>query len=222
MSAPARPLHRDGHRVAAGISQQTEEDATGLPRNEHLPIMEFATREDWRAWLEGHHATSRGVLLLIARKGSGRQTVSYAEALDVALCYGWIDGQKQRHDDSGWLQKLTPRGARSVWSKLNRERAEALIGSDQMRPPGLAEVARAKADGRWAAAYDSQSTAAVPADLQAALAAHPTAKAFFATLNGANRYAILWRLQTAKLAETRARRLRQFVEMLERHEKLHP
>ena len=184
--------------------------------------MEFATRDDWRAWLDVHHPTSRGVFLLIARKGSGRQTVSYAEALEVALCYGWIDGQKQRHDDSGWLQKFTPRGARSVWSKLNRERAEALISSGEMRPPGLAEVARAKADGRWVEAYDSQSTAVVPDDLQAALEARPEAKAFFETLNSANRYAILWRLQTAKKAETRERRLRQFIEMLERHEKLHP
>jgi uncharacterized protein YdeI (YjbR/CyaY-like superfamily) len=184
--------------------------------------MEFATREDWRAWLDVNHPTSRGVFLLIARKGSGRQTVSYAEALEVALCYGWIDGRKQRHDESGWLQKFTPRGARSVWSKLNRERAEALISSGQMRPHGLAEVARAKADGRWAEAYDSQSTAVVSDDLQAALEAHPEAKAFFETLDSANRYAILWRLQTAKKAETRERRLRQFIEMLARHEKLHP
>jgi hypothetical protein len=124
--------------------------------------MEFATRDDWRAWLDVHHPTSRGVFLLIARKGSGRQTVSYAEALEVALCYGWIDGQKQRHDDGGWLQKFTPRGARSVRSKLNRERAEALISSGEMRPPGLAEVARAKADRRWVEAYDSQSTGQVP------------------------------------------------------------
>jgi uncharacterized protein YdeI (YjbR/CyaY-like superfamily) len=184
--------------------------------------LEFATRHDWRAWLDVHHTTSRGVLLLIARKGFGRRTVTYAEAVEVALCYGWIDGQKQRHDDSGWLQKFSPRGARSVWSKLNRERAEALISSGEMRPPGLAEVARAKADGRWAEAYDSQRTAVVPDDLQAALKAHPEAKAFFETLNSANRYAILWRLQTAKKAETRERRLRQFIEMLERHEKLHP
>ena len=184
--------------------------------------MEFATRDDWRAWLDVHHDASPGAWLLIAKRGSARQTVSYAEALEVALCYGWIDGQKQRHDDSAWLQKFTPRGARSVWSKLNRERADALIGSGQMRPPGLAEVARAKADGRWTRAYDSQSTAVVPDDLQAALETHPEAKAFFETLDSANRYAILWRLQTAKKAETRERRLRQFIEMLERHEKLHP
>ncbi len=184
--------------------------------------MECATRDDWRAWLGVHYEGSPGVWLLIAKKGSARRTVSYAEALEVALCYGWIDGQKQRHDDSGWLQKFTPRGARSVWSKLNRERAEALITSGEMHPPGLAEVERAKADGRWADAYDSPRTAVVPGDLQAALEAHPEAKSFFATLNSANRYAIVWRLQTAKKAETRARRLRQFIEMLERHEKLHP
>ncbi len=173
----------------------------------------------------GSTCTTRGrpaSCLLIAKKGSARQTVTYAEALEVALCYGWIDGQKQRHDDSGWLQKFTPRGARSVWSKLNRERAEALISSGEMRPSGLAEVERAKADGRWADAYDSQRTAVVPDDLQAALEANPEAKAFFETLNSANRYAIIWRLQTAKKAETRERRLWQFIEMLERHEKLHP
>ncbi len=185
-------------------------------------MMEFVTREDWRAWLEVHHEGSPGVLLLIAKKGSAQRTVSYAEALEVALCYGWIDGQKRRHDDSSWLQKFTPRGARSVWSKLNRERAEALITSGEMRPPGLAEVERARADGRWEDAYDSQRTAVVPGDLQAALEAHPEAKAFFATLNSANRYAIVWRLQTAKKVETRERRLWQFIEMLERHEKLHP
>jgi uncharacterized protein YdeI (YjbR/CyaY-like superfamily) len=148
--------------------------------------------------------------------------VSYAEALEAALCYGWIDGQKRSHDDGSWLQKFTPRAARSVWSKLNRQRAEALVASGEMRPAGLAEVERAKSDGRWANAYDSPSTAVVPADLLAALEAHPEAKAFFETLNSANRYAIIWRLQTAKKAETRERRLRQFIEMLERHEKLHP
>ena len=184
--------------------------------------MEFATRDDWRAWLDVHHTGSPGVLLLIAKKGSVRQTVSYTEALEVAMCYGWIDGQKQRHDDSAWLQKFTPRGTRSIWSKLNRERAEALIAKGEMRPPGLAEVERAKADGRWADAYDSQRAAVVPDDLDAALEAHPEARAFFETLNSADRYAIVWRLQTAKKAETRERRLRQFIEMLERHEKLHP
>jgi uncharacterized protein YdeI (YjbR/CyaY-like superfamily) len=148
--------------------------------------------------------------------------VSYPEALEMALCYGWIDGQKQRHDESGWLQRFTPRAPRSVWSKLNRDRAEALIAGGEMRPPGLAEVERAKSDGRWDDAYDSQRTAVVPGDLKAALEEHPEAKAFFETLNSANRYAIVWRLQTAKKAETRERRLRQFIEMLERHEKLHP
>jgi uncharacterized protein YdeI (YjbR/CyaY-like superfamily) len=184
--------------------------------------MEFEARDDWRAWLEAHHDESPGVWLLIAKKGSAHQTVSYAEALEAALCYGWIDGQKQRHDDDCWLQKFTPRGSRSVWSKLNRQRAEELIRSGEMRPSGLAEVERAKSDGRWAHAYDSPRTAVVPGDLQAALEAHPEAKAFFETLNSANRYAIIWRLQTAKKAETRERRLWQFIEMLERHEKLHP
>lgn len=186
------------------------------------PELQFEARERWAAWLEAHHETSPGVWLRIAKKGSEQTTVSHAEALAVALCYGWIDGQKRGLDDTAWLQKFTPRGPRSVWSKINRRKAEALIESGEMRPSGAREVERAKADGRWAAAYDSASTAAVPDDLQAELDTHPEAGAFFATLDSANRYAIIWRLQTARKAETRARRLRQFVDMLARHEKLHP
>jgi uncharacterized protein YdeI (YjbR/CyaY-like superfamily) len=204
-----------------GIPRETEEDTTSLPRKVELPIMEFETRDDWRSWLDVHHDESPGVWLLIAKRVSAREAVSYAEALEVALCYGWIDGQKRRNDDSCWLQKFTPRGAKSVWSKLNRQRAEELITSGQMRPTGLAEVERARADGRWADAYDSPRTAVVPGDLQAALEAHPEAKASFEALSGANRYAIIWRLQTAKKDETRERRLWQFIEMLERHDKLH-
>jgi uncharacterized protein YdeI (YjbR/CyaY-like superfamily) len=187
-----------------------------------LPMVEFPGRDEWRAWLEVNHVASAGVWLVIAKKGAPHHTVSYAEALEVALCFGWIDGQKRRHDASAWLQKFTPRGERSVWSRLNRERAEELIARGEMRPAGLREVRQAKADGRWADAYDPQRTAIVPHDLRAELDARPRAKTFFEKLDRANRYAILWRLQTAKKPETRERRLRQFVEMLERGEKLHP
>jgi uncharacterized protein YdeI (YjbR/CyaY-like superfamily) len=140
----------------------------------------------------------------------------------VALCYGWIDGQKRLYDEASWLQKFTRRGAKSIWSKINREKAEALIQSGQMKPAGLAAVESAKADGRWAAAYDSQSTMTVPEDFQAALDSNERAKTFFATLNRTNRYAILFRIQTAKKAETRARRIAEFIAMLERQEKLYP
>jgi uncharacterized protein YdeI (YjbR/CyaY-like superfamily) len=150
------------------------------------------------------------------------KSVSYAEALEVALCYGWIDGQKKGLDESAWLQKFTPRGPRSIWSKINRRKAEELIKNGRMQPAGLAAIDRAKQTGQWISAYDSHRTATVPADLQDALNHNPKAKAFFATLDSANRYAILWRVHTARKAETRARRIEQFVTMLENHEELHP
>jgi uncharacterized protein YdeI (YjbR/CyaY-like superfamily) len=187
-----------------------------------LPILLFPTPADWAAWLADNHAGARGVWLQLAKKGSGIQSVTYAEALDVALCYGWIDGQKQALDDAFWLQKFTPRGAKSIWSKINCTKAEALIAAGQMQPAGLREVERAQQDGRWAAAYDSQRTATVPEDFQAALDQNETAHAFFKTLNSANRYAILFRIQNAKTPATRAKRIEQFVQMLARHEKLHP
>ncbi len=187
-----------------------------------LPLLEVADRAAWQAWLESQHASSLGVWLVIGKQGAVRRTVSYADALEVALCFGWIDGRKQRLDASAWLQKFTPRGPKSVWSRLNRERAEALIRTGEMRPAGLRQVERAKTDGRWADAYEPQRSAAVPDDLQAELDAHPAAREFFETLDSANRYGVLWRLQTARKPETRERRLRRFIEMLERHEKLHP
>ncbi|HEV8579173.1 MAG TPA: YdeI/OmpD-associated family protein [Thermoanaerobaculia bacterium] len=187
-----------------------------------LPVMPFEDQQAWSAWLEKNHAKSPGLWLKLAKKGSETQTVSYNEALEEALRYGWIDGQKKGHDESFWLQKFTPRGPKSIWSKINREKAEALIRSGRMTPAGLAAVESAKRDGRWEAAYDSQRNITVPDDLQAQLDRRPQAKAFFATLNSANRYAVLWRVQTAKKAETRARRIEQLVGMLERGEKLHP
>lgn len=186
-----------------------------------LPILAFESPAAWAAWLEEHHAGSKGVWLKLAKKGSGIASVTYAEALDVALCHGWIDGQKRSHDASAWLQKFTPRGKKSIWSKVNRDKALELIRSGRMRPAGLEEIERAQRDGRWEAAYDSQSKAEVPSDLEEALDRSPKAKAFFATLDSANRYAILFRLQTARKAETRARRLEQFIQMLERGEKIH-
>jgi uncharacterized protein YdeI (YjbR/CyaY-like superfamily) len=195
--------------------------AKAAPTGE-LPIIAFAGPQAWADWLASHHASSRGVWLKLAKKDSGVASVTYPEALEVALAWGWIDGQKRSHDASAWLQKFTPRGPKSIWSKVNREKALALIAAGKMQPSGREQVERAQRDGRWEAAYDSPSRATVPEDLAAALAANPRAAAFFATLNAANRYAVLFRIQTVKKAETRARRIAQFIEMLARHEKLHP
>jgi uncharacterized protein YdeI (YjbR/CyaY-like superfamily) len=186
-----------------------------------VELLAFETRAAFHDWLEANHATVDGLWLKVAKKGSGIPTVTYAEALEVALCFGWIDGQRKALDDVYFQQKYTPRRARSTWSKVNVAKAEALIEGGDMRPAGLAEVERAKADGRWAAAYDSPRTMAVPEDLQTALDASPEAAAGFAALDGANRYSILYRLQAAKRPETRARRLEQFVAMLQRGERLH-
>lgn len=184
--------------------------------------MLFASQKDWAKWLDKNHANSSGLWLRLAKKASELKSVSYAEALDVALCYGWIDGQKKSFDETSWLQKFTPRGVKSIWSKINREKAEALIKAETMKPAGLQAIEKAKQDGRWDAAYDSQSKATISEDFQAELDRNPKAKDFFAKLNSANRYAILWRIQTAKKAETRARRIQQFIEMLERSETIHP
>ena len=163
-----------------------------------LPILPFATRGAWEAWLDEHHAASEGLWLKIAKKGSGIETVSYPGALEVALCYGWIDGQKASFDDRYWLQRFTPRRSRSKWSKVNRQKATELIERGAMKPAGLREVERAKADGRWDAAYDAQSTATVPDDLRRQLEKNDAAREFFQTLNSANRYAILYQIGDAK------------------------
>lgn len=186
-----------------------------------LPMMQFKRQEDWTTWLDQHHASSTGVWLKLAKTSSEIASVSYAEALDVALCYGWIDGQKKSYDETTWLQKFTPRGERSIWSRINREKAQELIRNGQMKPAGLQAIQRAQQNGRWEAAYDSPSRASVPSDLQAALDENAEAKAFFVTLNSQNRYAILHRIQTAKKVETRAARIEQFIRMLEKHEKLY-
>ena len=185
------------------------------------PTLAFASAEEFRAWLEAEHARSDGIWMKVAKRGTGIPSPTHDEVLDVALCFGWIDGQRKGLDETYYLQRWTPRRARSPWSKRNVDKTAQLIEAGRMQPAGLAEIERAKADGRWDRAYDGAKSAAVPDDLQAALDANPRAAAFFATLTGSARYAILYRLQDAKKPETRQRRLEQFVGMLERGEKLH-
>lgn len=180
------------------------------------------TALQWHAWLARHHASATGALVMITKQGGGPPQLSYAEALDIALAWGWIDGQKRAHDERSWLQRFSPRRPKSAWSKINCAKAEALIRAGKMQPPGLQEVERARQDGRWAAAYDSPRTSQVPDDLAKALAKDKAAAAFFAELDAANRYAILYRVQTAKQPQTRAARIARFVDMLARRETLHP
>src|SRR5215475_991060 len=187
-----------------------------------LPVVSFESTDAWDAWLTAHHAESPGLWLKIAKKGSAGQSISYSDAVDVALCHGWIDGQKGRLDDDYWLQRFTPRKRGSMWSKINTERAAALIASGRMRRAGLSEVELAKADGRWERAYESQSRVTVPEDLARALAANQRARAFFATLDSTNRYAILYRIGSAKRPEIRAKRIDAFVTMLSEHKKIYP
>jgi uncharacterized protein YdeI (YjbR/CyaY-like superfamily) len=189
---------------------------------QELPIIPFASQGDWEMWLGERHATAKGLWLKIAKKGSKIDSVTYDEALQSALCYGWIDGQKGSFDEQYWLQRFTPRGPRSKWSKINRDKATELLAQDRVQPAGLEQVLKAQQDGRWDAAYEGQRAATVPDDLQRELEENPEAKAFFATLDAANRYAILYRLKDAKKPETRARRLAKYIAMLDEHEKLHP
>jgi uncharacterized protein YdeI (YjbR/CyaY-like superfamily) len=192
-----------------------------MPRDD-LPVLPFASPAAWEKWLEKHHEESNGLWLKIAKKASGIATVTHAEALEVALCFGWIDGQRDKLDDKWFLQRFTPRRVRSNWSRINRDKVDALTAAGRMRPAGLREAERAKEDGRWDAAYAGQRTITVPDDLQAALDANPAAREFFETLKGSNRYAVLYRVQDAKRSETRARRIEKFVAMLARGEKIYP
>jgi uncharacterized protein YdeI (YjbR/CyaY-like superfamily) len=187
-----------------------------------LSVLSFATARAWSEWLATHHASSRGVWLKIAKKGADTASVTYSEALDGALAWGWIDGQKGTFDDVWWLQRFTPRTTKSAWSKTNRAKVATLIAAGTMAAPGLAEVERAKRDGRWDRAYDGARSSSVPADLLAAFARNARARAFFETLDAANRYAILYRVQTAKKPETRAERITRFVALCERHKTIHP
>jgi uncharacterized protein YdeI (YjbR/CyaY-like superfamily) len=186
-----------------------------------LDTLAFPTRTAFAAWLEHHHATSPGLWLKLTKKGCEVPSVTYAEAVDVALCHGWIDGQKRPVDERFWLQRFTPRSPRSGWSKINCDKADALVASGHMRPAGQRQVDLAKADGRWAAAYAGSRTITVPEDLASALAANPKAAAFFATLDRANRYAVLYRVHQAKRPTTRARRIEQFVAMLAEGRTIH-
>ena len=186
------------------------------------PVELFAKPADFERWLRKHHAKASCVWVKYAKKKSGITSINWDQAVDVALCFGWIDGQAKSLDETYSLQRFTPRGKKSNWSKLNRERVARLTKAGRMQPAGIAEVERAKADGRWAAAYDSPANAKVPDDLAKALAKSAKAKKFFDSLSSTNRFSILYRLQAAKKPETRARRLEKFIEMLNKGEKLHP
>ena len=181
----------------------------------------FKSAKAFETWLKKHHASSDGLWLQIAKKGAHETSVTYPEAVEIALCWGWIDGQKKGLDEQHFLQRFTPRRARSIWSKINVDKVAALIEAGRMQPAGQAQVDAARADGRWDGAYDGARTSTVPDDLQAALAAQPKAEKFFATINASNRYAVLWRVQTAVKPETRAKRIAQLVEMLARGEVVH-
>jgi uncharacterized protein YdeI (YjbR/CyaY-like superfamily) len=185
------------------------------------PVHGFDTQRAWEKWLEENHRTSSGIWMRLAKKASGIPSITYAEALESALCYGWIDGHKRPHSDTAWLQRFTPRRTRSMWSQINRDKALALIESKRMQAAGLEEIERARRDGRWESAYGSQRTLAPDAEFQEALDKNPRARKFFKTISAANRYAILWRIQTAKKAETRERRIRDYVAKLEKGETLH-
>lgn len=187
-----------------------------------IESMLFPSQQAFAQWLAEHHDRSDGVWLRHAKKGAPVPSVTYQEALEVALCFGWIDGQKRSLDATHYLQRWTPRRARSLWSKVNREKVLRYIEEGKMQPSGLAEIERAKRDGRWDAAYDSPSTASVPPELLAAFADHPGAAEFFATLNSQNRYAVVFRVQTAKKLETKLRKAQEYAAMLARHEVLHP
>jgi uncharacterized protein YdeI (YjbR/CyaY-like superfamily) len=187
-----------------------------------LPTIFCASAADWERWLQENHAASNGVWVKVAKKASGIDSVRYPEVLDTALCFGWIDGRREALDELHFLQRFSPRRARSPWSRINREKVERLMTAGRLRPAGVREMERAQSDGRWEAAYAGQNTMAVPDDLQRELDGRPEARAFFAELSGQNRYAILYRLQAAKRPETRARRLAKFVAMLEAGESIYP
>jgi uncharacterized protein YdeI (YjbR/CyaY-like superfamily) len=185
------------------------------------PVRCFATQAAWAEWLEKNHRDSEGLWLRLAKQGAALRSVTYGEALDVALCYGWIDGQKRGESEQAWLQRFLARSPNSVWSKINRQKTVALIAGGRMKAAGFEAVEAAKKAGRWDAAYDSPKAAKVSQDFQAALNANAQAREFFHSLDGANRYALLFRIQTVKKAETRARKIREFIGMLERNEKIH-
>ena len=198
-----------------------EDDSPKTEERAGLPVLAFDDAAALERWFEAQSGSAPGLWIRFAKAGSGIAGVTRQEAIDAALCHGWIDGRLDRYDDEHWLVRFTPRRARSRWSQVNRSRAAELLAADRMRPGGLAQIEAARADGRWEAAYAPASTAEVPPDLQAALDRSPTAAAFFATLKGANRYAVLYRIGAVKKPETRARKIAEFIAMLERHETVH-
>lgn len=191
-------------------------------KSSDLPIMTFADQQSMERWLDDHGDTSPGIRLQIAKKNSDIVTVSYSEALEVALCYGWVDSQKEAFDEDTWLQRFTPRGARSIWSKVNKDKAEQLIKDGRMKPAGYKAIEEAKKNGNWDKAYESQSVASLPEDFAAELARNAKAKAFYDTMGRQNKYAIVFRIHNAKKQETREKRIRQFIQMLEKGEKIYP
>jgi uncharacterized protein YdeI (YjbR/CyaY-like superfamily) len=207
-------------RVAPAKSARTKSTRSGKPAPAE-PTRTFRTRHDFASWLEKNHHRSSGIWARIARKGGSVKSMTYQEGLDVALCYGWIDALKRPENEDAWLQRFVPRRPKSLWSKINREKALGLVERGEMRPAGHAEIERAKQDGRWDAAYDSPARATVPPELERALGGNPRAKRFFDGLDRVNRYAVIWRVQTAKTPETRARRLAKLMSMLEKGETLH-
>lgn len=187
-----------------------------------LPVLLFADQRAFEDWLENNHGVSEGIRLQIAKKNAGVASVSYADALESALCYGWVDSQKEKLDEKTWIQRFTPRGPRSIWSKVNKEKAEHFIASGRMKPSGLQAIEEAKRTGMWERAYEPQSTASIPDDFARGLEGKAKAKAFYDTLDRQNKYAILFRIHQAKKQETRAKRIEQFVRMLEAGEKIYP
>ena len=200
---------------------KTKAPKRGSGADPDVPIRAFKDAAAWDAWLAKNQNTADGVWMRIAKKASGTKSITYPEAVGIALCHGWIDGLKRPESDTAWLQRFTPRRQRSFWSQINREKALALIESGHMKPAGLAEIERAQRDGRWDAAYASPKSATMSADFKNELDRHPKAKAFFKTLSKTNSYAILWRIQTAVKPETRERRIRDFIERLEKGETFH-
>jgi uncharacterized protein YdeI (YjbR/CyaY-like superfamily) len=190
-------------------------------KTDELPILFFKDQESWESWLEENHENSSGVRLQIAKKKSGVVSLSYEEAIESSLCYGWIDSRKEAFDEKTWLQRFTPRGTKSIWSKINKEKAEHLIANGRMRPSGLRAIEVAKQNGQWDAAYEPQSSTHVPEDFEVELNKNSKAKAFFETLDSRNRFAILFRINSAKKQETRVKRIQQFIMMLENGEKIY-
>ena len=216
---PTRKTKR-AKRVAKKTAAKKRAKTTGA-QAPSSQIRAFRSQRDFETWLDKNHSRTGGLWIRFARKASGIKSITYSEALDEALCYGWIDALRRPESDTTYLQRFVPRRVKSLWSKINRAKALALIESGRMRPQGSAEVERAKQDGRWEAAYDSPANATMPPEFERELDRHPRAKAFFATISRVNRYAIIWRLATARKQETRDRLSRKFIDMLENGQTLH-